>query len=540
MCKLYFFVNDLAYTASILLLVVIAAERYIAIIHPLRSRGYFTAPRLLVAQMVVWVVAAAYNIPVLLMFDTTYTPDGAFCYMSLPLLNLKTYYTVHFVLWYLLPLAVILVMYGRISCTLWATSTTPTTASTTVTTTRSSRRGDNTTSTPTPQAAEGNHHPYNAGGVFPKCCVPPAPSSTCVSYCDDVGQNGFALVKIQSGGTGGGGGGGGGGGSSSNRGGMTLTSGGVELRRSEAVRGGGTSPTLSSCKIRGSTDPEGRQGGGGGGGGGGGRAGSCRTPNPEKYGPRSASAITATQRGGEEEEKKEVGVEMVGLQRCRECFSCLPGDGGPRPSPTRYSPRLDYSPYHHHHHHHHVKRSKRAKKKRKDDYAYELSDMPSSDDYDAYSRVRADGGNTTLCSAGESLREGRGSTASTPRRLRTHCRISSPRGLTSRRRVIRLLVAVVTIFALCVLPLHLRNLLHYWNVYDSPGGIFDFLSPIASVMMYLNCGLNPFIYWMFSDHFRRSLKDTLCFWKRSKRNSSRLMMHSPRQLKNSLLKKNVM
>jgi hypothetical protein len=34
------------------------------------------------------------------------------------------YYTAHFVLWYLLPLAVILIMYGRISCTLWATSAT--------------------------------------------------------------------------------------------------------------------------------------------------------------------------------------------------------------------------------------------------------------------------------------------------------------------------------------------------------------------------------------------------------------------------------
>ena len=56
MCKLYFFVNYLAYTASILLLVVIAVERYIAIMHPLRSRGYFTAPRLLVAQVGVFVV----------------------------------------------------------------------------------------------------------------------------------------------------------------------------------------------------------------------------------------------------------------------------------------------------------------------------------------------------------------------------------------------------------------------------------------------------------------------------------------------------
>ena len=38
------------------------------------------------------------------------------------LLPQSAYYTAHFVIWYLFPLTMILVMYGRISCTLWATS----------------------------------------------------------------------------------------------------------------------------------------------------------------------------------------------------------------------------------------------------------------------------------------------------------------------------------------------------------------------------------------------------------------------------------
>lgn len=82
MCKLYYFVNYLAYTASILLLAVIAVERYIAIMHPLRSRRFFTAPRLFVAQGVVWGIAAVYNIPILLMIDTHPTQNGWYCFLT--------------------------------------------------------------------------------------------------------------------------------------------------------------------------------------------------------------------------------------------------------------------------------------------------------------------------------------------------------------------------------------------------------------------------------------------------------------------------
>ena len=39
-------------------------------------------------QVAVWVVAAVYNIPILLMFDTMSTSAGAFCYMTLPLMDL--------------------------------------------------------------------------------------------------------------------------------------------------------------------------------------------------------------------------------------------------------------------------------------------------------------------------------------------------------------------------------------------------------------------------------------------------------------------
>jgi E3 ubiquitin-protein ligase DOA10 len=41
-----------------------------------------------VLQMVVWVVAAVYNIPVLMMFDIQEHTIGVFCFMTSPLMNM--------------------------------------------------------------------------------------------------------------------------------------------------------------------------------------------------------------------------------------------------------------------------------------------------------------------------------------------------------------------------------------------------------------------------------------------------------------------
>lgn len=451
------------------------------------------------------------------------------------MLSLQTaYYTAHFVLWYLLPLTAILVMYGRISCTLWATSAASVPAS---------RLEVRNGASVTLDAGQHSHHGHNhhhlhlhhGGGALPKCCLPSSAGRSCITYCETIGENEFGSVVTVGvlPGSGNGGRGGGGGGGSGNGGGGDLSRRGAEGRGLLACSG-------SKHRLLEGEEGGGRVGGRGPGsrrgcGGGGGVGGDSDT----------------TQRLLLTSQPREINghVEMVAVKSCTSaCFNCMHSRASPGPSGSgRYSPRLNggYPSYHNHN-----ALSKRAAKRPKnsDEYAYELSDVASSDDYDSY-RSRADGGgNGGAAGAGEGNYfgggggggvgggGGGGGGGAPPRRLRTHCRISSQRGLTSRRRVIRLLVAVVTIFAICVLPFHLRNLLHYWHVYESRGGIFDLLSPIASVMMYLNCGLNPFIYWMFSDHFRRSLKETVCFWKRTRRNSSILMVNSPRQQKNSALK----
>ncbi|ESP05383.1 hypothetical protein LOTGIDRAFT_103326 [Lottia gigantea] len=127
MCKLYYFVQGMSYTASILLLTVIAIERYIAIMHPLRSRHLFTFVRLQIAQVCIWLLACCYNIPHLLVFDTVdiITSKGeqmSFCFVNLSDKDMRTLSTVNFVLWYIIPLVSMIIMYTRISITLWRTS----------------------------------------------------------------------------------------------------------------------------------------------------------------------------------------------------------------------------------------------------------------------------------------------------------------------------------------------------------------------------------------------------------------------------------
>lgn len=51
MCKMYHFISSLSTTASILILVVICIERYLAIIHPMRCKQMLTLNRLRVRHL---------------------------------------------------------------------------------------------------------------------------------------------------------------------------------------------------------------------------------------------------------------------------------------------------------------------------------------------------------------------------------------------------------------------------------------------------------------------------------------------------------
>jgi len=81
--------------------------------------------------------------------------------------------------------------------------------------------------------------------------------------------------------------------------------------------------------------------------------------------------------------------------------------------------------------------------------------------------------------------------------------------LGARRKVIRLMIAVVASFAVCVLPYHVRVLwqafcqlqLNEWHL---------IITPVTFVLYYLNSGLNPLLYALLSNRFRSSLYTLLC------------------------------
>ncbi len=80
--------------------------------------------------------------------------------------------------------------------------------------------------------------------------------------------------------------------------------------------------------------------------------------------------------------------------------------------------------------------------------------------------------------------------------------------LLARRKVIRLLIAVIVSFATCVLPYHIRVL---WQTWGTPHLSFwtSLLTPMTFLIFYLNSGLNPILYAFLSDNFRRSLREVL-------------------------------
>lgn len=123
MCKLLYFVQMMSYVASIMTLTFIAMERYFAILHPLRCKTWKRLWLLRVAVGILWLTSAASGFPQLIYRDTLTTPDGVtFCIVNGPEFNRYAYVLTNFVLWYIIPLLIIVVLYSKISIVLWNTS----------------------------------------------------------------------------------------------------------------------------------------------------------------------------------------------------------------------------------------------------------------------------------------------------------------------------------------------------------------------------------------------------------------------------------
>ncbi|XP_032676549.1 trissin receptor [Odontomachus brunneus] len=129
LCKVYMFVHALSYTASILILVVVCTERYLAIVHPIKCRSMLTRSRLRMVIGVVWILAAVYASPRFFYVETISnrlnTGDvDIICVANIKKHNKNVLDVVNLVFLYLLPLFLMCCLYTRIAVGLWRSGAT--------------------------------------------------------------------------------------------------------------------------------------------------------------------------------------------------------------------------------------------------------------------------------------------------------------------------------------------------------------------------------------------------------------------------------
>ncbi|KAK7789729.1 hypothetical protein R5R35_007296 [Gryllus longicercus] len=119
LCKMFLFVQNLSYTASILILMVISLERYVAIIHPIACRQILTPNRLVLVVIGVWCVAAVYSSPRLAWMNVVEMKNVTVCIPAVRNYNMPVYDTVNLLLLYVVPLVVMSLLYAVIASELW-------------------------------------------------------------------------------------------------------------------------------------------------------------------------------------------------------------------------------------------------------------------------------------------------------------------------------------------------------------------------------------------------------------------------------------
>ncbi|KAK4291485.1 hypothetical protein Pmani_035692 [Petrolisthes manimaculis] len=104
----------------------------------------------------------------------------------------------------------------------------------------------------------------------------------------------------------------------------------------------------------------------------------------------------------------------------------------------------------------------------------------------------------------------------------------SERLISTWRKVVKLLVAVVSCFALCNLPFHLRKMLTYYHpAYNHTTDAALMFTPLSYLLMYLNSALNPILYSFMSHNFRACVRDVLTRYTRKGKRRHPSVTHNP-------------
>ncbi|XP_023311047.1 trissin receptor-like [Anoplophora glabripennis] len=126
LCKMYMFIQSLSNTASIFILVVICTERYFAIIYPITCKQILTPFRLKLIILGVWITCILYSSPKFYWGNTVTVPTGnnseTVCVLNRQKYNSELFDMIHFVLFYVIPLAIMSLLYTRIAVCLWNSS----------------------------------------------------------------------------------------------------------------------------------------------------------------------------------------------------------------------------------------------------------------------------------------------------------------------------------------------------------------------------------------------------------------------------------
>ncbi|KAL1496977.1 hypothetical protein ABEB36_008016 [Hypothenemus hampei] len=126
LCKMYIFIQSLSNSASIVILVVISSERYFAIMYPMRCKQILTTIRLRIIIATVWIGCVFYSAPKFYFSNTVTVNTGdtneTVCVLNREKFDSKLFDMIHFVLLYLIPLAVISILYTKIAIRLWKSS----------------------------------------------------------------------------------------------------------------------------------------------------------------------------------------------------------------------------------------------------------------------------------------------------------------------------------------------------------------------------------------------------------------------------------
>ena len=122
-CKVVYYSFHVSIVASILSLMLMAVDRFLAVVFPLHRFPSFRRPKVL--TLVIWLSSMVVMIPAAVLWRTEEgKPTGMYCQQSFQMFGnffkgVTGFYTYLFLISYLVPLFVISILYGLVSWKLW-------------------------------------------------------------------------------------------------------------------------------------------------------------------------------------------------------------------------------------------------------------------------------------------------------------------------------------------------------------------------------------------------------------------------------------